>query len=125
MLSYHHKDVHPQVNLRVVRLEEDPVVPAAGARLPLIQHTWCRSTRGLMWSTVCPPPPLLVQVQQVVLQRPLGHPPEQLPSLLGRHGVAALQQVGDDEGLLEAAGLHPQTAVHSHHQLTGEQLLQV
>lgn len=59
------------------------------------------------------------------LQRPLRHPPEQLPSLRGRHGVAALQQVYDDEGPLDAGGLDPQTTVHPHHQLTGEQLLQV
>lgn len=59
------------------------------------------------------------------LQRPLCHPPEQLPSLLGRHGVAALQQVGDDERLLDGGGLHPHSTVHPHHQLTGEELLQV
>lgn len=59
------------------------------------------------------------------LQRPLCRPPEQLPSLLGRHGIAALQQICDDERLLNAGGLHPQTSIHPHHQLTGEQLLQV
>jgi len=59
------------------------------------------------------------------LQRPLGHPPEQRPSLRRRHGVGALQQVADDEGLLGAGRLGPQPAVHPDHQLTRDQLLQV
>lgn len=59
------------------------------------------------------------------LQRPLFDPPEQLLSLGGCHGVAALQQVCDNQGLLNAGGLDPHSAVHAHHQLTGEQLVQV
>lgn len=61
----------------------------------------------------------------MTLQRPLLHPPEQLLPLLGRHGVTALQQVGHDQSRLDAGRLHPNPTVHPHHQLTGEQLLQV
>lgn len=59
------------------------------------------------------------------LQCSLLHPPEQLLPLRRRHGVAALQQVGDDQGLLGAGRPDPDPAVHSRHQLAGEELVQV
>lgn len=59
------------------------------------------------------------------LQGPLGNPPEQLASLWGRHGVAALQQVRDDQGPLGAGRLDPHATVDPHQQLTGNQLPQV
>lgn len=58
------------------------------------------------------------------LQSPLGNPPEQLASLWGRHGVAALQQVCDDQGPLGAGRLDPHATVHPHQQLKGNQLPQ-
>lgn len=58
-------------------------------------------------------------------ERPLLEAPEQLLALRRRHDVAALQQVGQNQSLLDGAGPDPDPAVHPHRQLAGEQLLQV
>ncbi len=93
-----------------------------------VSVVWCGLQRPPSWTAATSPGAgISTGVVKVWcgLQHPLCHPPEQLLPLLGRHGVAALQQVGDDERLLDSGGLDPHTAVHPHHQLTGEQLLQV
>lgn len=59
------------------------------------------------------------------LQVALHHPPEEGFSLLGAHVLAALQEIGHDQGLLYGGGAHPHAPVHPQHRFTGKQLLQV
>lgn len=59
------------------------------------------------------------------LERPLLDLPEQLLSLLGRHGFGTLQQVCDDQRLLHAGRFDPNASVHPDHKLTREEVLKV
>lgn len=59
------------------------------------------------------------------LERPLLDLPEQLLSLLSRHGFGTLQQVCDDQRLLHGGRFDPNASVHPDHELTREELLEV